>query len=315
WISEIIVNKVTGHIIDGHLRVTLAMRKGAKVPVKYVDLSIEEEKLALASYDFITGEAVVDEKMMRLILSEVEEEYPDMMLISDIEGSMIEPTNEVLMNTGILQARFLVPPFSVLDCRQGYWRNRKKEWLSLGIQSEVGRGPKSIEYDKDIAPSENAYNHEDGLIYHSDSGRDPRYYEMKRATELKLGREISTEEFQTYYYKPGSSLSGSSIFDPVLAEISYKWYCPPGGKILDPFAGGSVRGIVAAYLGYEYHGNDLSARQIAANRLQAESCPTGRSEIARISMKFFQASTTISFPAHHTLIWKSTLSKMESFPR
>jgi hypothetical protein len=39
-----------------------------------------------------------------------------------------------------LAERFGVPPFSVLDARQGYWQERKKAWLSLGIQSEVGRG-------------------------------------------------------------------------------------------------------------------------------------------------------------------------------
>jgi hypothetical protein len=31
----------------------------------------------------------------------------------------------------------------------------------------------------------------------------------------------------------------------VLCEIAYRWFSPPGGLILDPFAGGSVRGIVA----------------------------------------------------------------------
>ena len=36
--------------------------------------------------------------------------------------------------------RFIVPPFSVLDARQGYWQNRKRAWLSLGIESELGRG-------------------------------------------------------------------------------------------------------------------------------------------------------------------------------
>ncbi len=36
--------------------------------------------------------------------------------------------------------RFLVPPFSVLDARQGYWQDRKRAWIALGIQSELGRG-------------------------------------------------------------------------------------------------------------------------------------------------------------------------------
>jgi hypothetical protein len=39
-----------------------------------------------------------------------------------------------------LADRFGVPPFSVLDARQGYWQDRKRAWLSLGIQSELGRG-------------------------------------------------------------------------------------------------------------------------------------------------------------------------------
>lgn len=63
-------------------------------------------------------------------------------------------------------------------------------------------------------------------------------------------------------------LTGTSIFDPVLCELAYRWFCPPGGQILDPFAGGSVRGIVAGVLGYKYYGIDLSKQQIAANEAQ-----------------------------------------------
>jgi hypothetical protein len=70
---------------------------------------------------------------------------------------------------------------------------------------------------------------------------------------------------------------GTSIFDPVLTELSYTWYSPPGGWILDPFAGGSVRGIVAAYLGRNYDGVDLRPEQVAANEQQwadiSSACP------------------------------------------
>jgi len=62
----------------------------------------------------------------------------------------------------------------------------------------------------------------------------------------------------------------NSIFDPVLCELAYKWFNIPNGKILDCFAGGSVRGIVAAKLGYEYLGNDLRSEQIEANRINAK---------------------------------------------
>lgn len=69
--------------------------------------------------------------------------------------------------------------------------------------------------------------------------------------------------------------SGTSIFDPVLCELAYRWFCPAGGSILDPFAGGSVRGIVAAQCGFDYHGVDLRPEQIAANEAQAETICTG----------------------------------------
>lgn len=63
--------------------------------------------------------------------------------------------------------------------------------------------------------------------------------------------------------------AGTSVFDPVLCEIVYRWFCPEGGAVIDPFAGGSVRGIVAGYLGHPYTGIDLRADQIAANEIQA----------------------------------------------
>jgi DNA modification methylase len=63
--------------------------------------------------------------------------------------------------------------------------------------------------------------------------------------------------------------SGTSIFDPVLCELAYRWFSPPNGTVLDPFAGGSVRGIVASKLGRQYIGIDLRAEQVAANQEQA----------------------------------------------
>ena len=51
-----------------------------------------------------------------------------------------EPGNGKDSGARRLQDRFGVPPFSVLDTRQGYWQERKRHWLSLGIKSELGRG-------------------------------------------------------------------------------------------------------------------------------------------------------------------------------
>jgi DNA modification methylase len=65
--------------------------------------------------------------------------------------------------------------------------------------------------------------------------------------------------------------TGTSIFDPALAEVLYHWFAPKGGDILDPFAGGSVRGIVANYLGYKYTGLELRAEQVESNIIQAKN--------------------------------------------
>lgn len=68
--------------------------------------------------------------------------------------------------------------------------------------------------------------------------------------------------------RAGGGAAGTSIFDPVLCELAYQWFCPSGGSVLDPFAGGSVRGVVAGVLGYSYTGIDLRAEQVEANRAQ-----------------------------------------------
>ena len=52
--------------------------------------------------------------------------------------------------------------------------------------------------------------------------------------------------------------------------MAYTWFCPNGGAILDPFCGGSVRGIVACQLGYRYTGIELRDEQIQENRKQAK---------------------------------------------
>lgn len=41
---------------------------------------------------------------------------------------------------GKLEDKYIVPPLSVLDTKQGYWKNRKKQWVQAGIDSASGRG-------------------------------------------------------------------------------------------------------------------------------------------------------------------------------
>ncbi len=63
----------------------------------------------------------------------------------------------------------------------------------------------------------------------------------------------------------GQKGTGTSVFDPVLCEVLINWFSPARGKIIDPFAGGATRGIVAEFIGRDYYGCDLSKTQIEAN--------------------------------------------------
>lgn len=126
-----------------------------------------------------------------------------------------------------LADRFVVPPFSILDRRSGLWQDRKRKWLSLGIESELGR-------DEQM-----------GFLNAAMTGR---------------GGVLEDRIKQC-----GGAVS---IFDPVLCELAYRWFSPEGGQILDPFAGGSVRGIVASLLHRHYTGIDLRAEQVEANKAQ-----------------------------------------------
>ena len=73
WIQQVVVNRQSGHLIDGHLRVSLAMRNNEQtVPVLYVDLDDREEALALATLDPIAAMAAADKQKLDELLRDVD---------------------------------------------------------------------------------------------------------------------------------------------------------------------------------------------------------------------------------------------------
>lgn len=120
-----------------------------------------------------------------------------------------------------------------------------------------------------------------GLIdNNSFSFRDPSFYSQKEKIEEKIGKKLTRAEFVEKYYIPSGGASsmaqtGTSIFDPALCELNYLWFTKDGDNIIDPFAGGSVRGIVAAQMGRHYTGIDLRQEQIEANIKNAEEVCNG----------------------------------------
>lgn len=91
----------------------------------------------------------------------------------------------------------------------------------------------------------------------------------KRWWKARIGEDLTVRGHATGMIHTGRHAaisSGISAFDPVLAELCITWYSPTGGVILDPYAGGPVRGYVADHLQRTYLGIDLTPAQVAANQ-------------------------------------------------
>lgn len=93
---------------------------------------------------------------------------------------------------------------------------------------------------------------------------------MERKQFWRMRGAVGTHKEQLVpTYRETEGYAASSSFDPVLAECVCLWFCPPGGRVLDPFAGEYVKGIVAAKMGLEYVGID-DEQQVIANEKQAK---------------------------------------------
>lgn len=151
--------------------------------------------------------------------------------------------------------RFIVPPFSILDTRKGYWQDRKKKWREL-----IG----------DMGESRN-----DTLIQ-SPEIKYKDLYQRTREHRKKLG--ITFKEYLDKYvpddvkeHEAGKILSaGVSLLDPVMAEIVCRWFGQENCKTFDCFAGDSVFGYVSAYLGNDFTGIELRPEQVALNNKRVE---------------------------------------------
>lgn len=215
----IVVDK-NGVIIAGHTRYKASKKLGLKeVPCIIADdLNEEQIKAFRLADNKVSEKASWDYDLLN-------EELEDILNIDMFDfGFNKEATNDITEDytektPKSLREKFIVPPFSVLDARNGEWQKRKKAWLKI-IDSGKGRS--------------------DTLL-------------GKGLMELAMKSGENT------------TLTGTSIFDPVLCEVLINWFSPKKGKIIDPFAGGSVRGIVSSFLQREYFGNDLSREQIEEN--------------------------------------------------
>lgn len=150
-----------------------------------------------------------------------------------------------------LNDTFIIPPFSILDSRQGYWQSRKKMWRNIigdMGQSRQGKLIQSVELQyKDLYTRTAEHRKTLGISF--------REYLEKYVPE-----EVKQKEAQKVLS------TGVSLFDPVLAEILCKWFSPhKGAKIFDCFAGDTQKGLVFGECGFEFKGVELRQEQVDIN--------------------------------------------------
>ena len=122
-----------------------------------------------------------------------------------------------------------------------------------------------------------------GVLFNSKVAIEPDYMRKKKAVENLIGHAISNAEFESKYLVTGGvsrlSDTGTSIFDPVLTETIIHWFTAEGDAVIDPFAGGSVRGVITCALGRLYTGIDLRNEQIEANKEQGAEIVPGNQPV------------------------------------
>ena len=133
WIQNVIVNQRTGNLIDGHLRCQLAAREGAKsIPVVYVDLSEEEEAVALATFDPIGAMALRDTDKFETLVQKV--------TADDLVGDVLTDISEVADLIDLKEKRGNAQPTVKIDlitpCDYAH---------SAMTESELGALKKSIQ--------------------------------------------------------------------------------------------------------------------------------------------------------------------------
>lgn len=213
-------------IIAGHTRLEAAKKLNlTEVDCRYLDLTKEQAK----------AYRLVDNKTAEL--SEWNLEFLDMELEElSTEGFLMEPF-------GFENTNYEIKPTSLLD--------KVKDSPSEGpmLKERFIVPPFSyIDTKKGEWQERKRKWKELGLI--GEAGRDKN---------LLFCNNLNSGEGEGFD-------SGISIFDPVLCEICYSWFIPQkGGRILDPFAGGPVRGVVADLLEYNYTGIELRSEQVEAN--------------------------------------------------
>lgn len=156
WTIPILATE-DGTIIAGHARQLAAQLNGyAEAPVTIARGWTEAQIRAYVIADnkltenSSWDEAILAEELAFLRAEEMVEftgftgEEVDRLIVQDNEDAA------AALGNATLAERFGIVPFSVLNAREGWWQDRKRAWLSLGIRSDLGRGDNLLKFSETL---------------------------------------------------------------------------------------------------------------------------------------------------------------------
>jgi hypothetical protein len=149
WTNPVLID-TEGGIIAGHGRIMAGRKLGIKeAPCIVLDnLTDAKRRAYIIADNKLALNAGWDVELLKIELKDLDAEKFDLTLtgfeIGELATLFDEQPEEMEIKEeqtkGSLADRFGVPPFSVLNAREGWWQDRKRAWLAIGIQSELGRG-------------------------------------------------------------------------------------------------------------------------------------------------------------------------------
>lgn len=203
-VQPIVVNK-NNVIIGGHQRVEACRKlKYTEVPVMVVDLDEESEKELNIILNKVGG--TWDEEKLTTILQELAAKnrlaYTGFTQ-KELDKLQFKQGNTI--NRKLIED-FIVPPFSVFDTRQGYWQERKKEWVQF-----LGRGAEGRETE----------------LLGESLGRLASMKSNEALTGTSLFDPVLTEVIYTWYVDKGGLIidpfAGSYVRGLVASTLGYNY--------------------------------------------------------------------------------------------
>lgn len=231
--------------LGGNMRLKAANElKMKELPVVMADDWTEEQRQEFIIKDNVGfGEWNWEELQADWDVEQLSDWGLDIPNFTNVENINIEDEKALAIQK--LEDKFIVPPFSILNAREGKWQERKKYWKDL---------------IKDT-----------GITRDTGNQTNTRYRSIEGFSAARDNENVG------------------SVLDPVLSEIIIKWFGLHNSNMYDCFAGDTIFGYVASYLGNTFKGIELRKSQADFNNERTNGfnanyiCDDGRNVLNHIS--------------------------------